>query len=105
MSIKKWHGIEDLEQRFGRMTVGMFLRAFRESESLSQAQYARTLGLSRANLCDLERGRKLISPERAAKLAKKIGVPEKVLIQLAIQDSLHEAKLKYTVELKVASRV
>ena len=59
--------------------------------------------LSRANLCDLERGRKLISPERAAKIAKRIGVPEKVLIQLAIQDSLHAARLKYTVELKAAS--
>ena len=81
----------------------MFVRAFRESEGLSQIEYARKLELSRANLCDLEKGRKLISPERAAKLAKKIGVPEKVLIQLAIQDSLHTAKLKYTVELKVAS--
>ena len=103
MSINKWHGVEDLEQRFGRMTVAMFLKAFRESEGLSQIEYARKLGLSRANLCDLEKGRKLISPERAAKLAKRIGVPEKVLIQLAIQDSLLSARLKYTVELKAAS--
>ena len=103
MSTKKWQSIEDLEHRFGRMTVGMFLSAFRESEGLSQVEYAKKLGLSRANLCDLEKGRKLISPERAAKLAKKIGVPERVLIQLAIQDLLSAARLKYTVELKVAS--
>jgi len=103
MSTKKWHGIEDLERRFGHMTVAMFLSAFRESEGLSQVEYARKLGLSRANVCDLEKGRKLISPERAARLAKKIGVPEKVLIQLAIQDILREARLKYTVELKAAS--
>ena len=85
------------------MTLGMFISSFRESEELSQTEYAKKLGLSRANLCDLEKGRKLISPERAAKIAKKMGVPEKVLIQLAIQDSLHDAKLKYTVELKAAS--
>lgn len=103
MNTKKWHGLADLDQRFGRMSVGLFLAAFRESEGLSQAEYARKLGLSRANLCDLEKGRKLISPERAAKLAKKLGVPEKVLIQLSIQDSLFIAKLKYVVELKAAS--
>ncbi len=103
MSIKKWNDVGDLEKRFGRMTVGMFVKAFRESEGLSQSEYARKVGLSRANLCDLEKGRKLISPERAAKLSKKLGVPEKVLIQLAIQDSLHAARLKYTVELKAAS--
>jgi transcriptional regulator with XRE-family HTH domain len=103
MSTKKWQGIEDLEHRFGQMTVGMFLSSFRESEGLSQSEYAKKLGLSRANLCDLEKGRKLISPERAVKLAKKIGVPERVLIQLAIQDLLSAARLKYTVELKAAS--
>ena len=102
MNTKKWHGIEDLEQRFGRMTVAMFLKAFRESEGLSQSEYALKLGLSRANLCDLEKGRKSVSPERAAKLAKRIGVPEKVLIQLALQDTLNSAKLNYTVELRVA---
>lgn len=103
MITKKWHGYEELEQRFGRMTVGMFLKAFRESEGLSQIEYARKIGLSRANLCDIEKGRKLISPERASKLSKKMGVPEKALIQLAIQDILHDARLKYTVELKAAS--
>ena len=87
MNTKKWHGVEDLESRFGSMTT----------------EYAKKLGLSRANLCDLEKGRKLITPERAARMAKKVGVPEKVLIQLAIQDSLHAARLKYTVELKAAS--
>lgn len=103
MSTKKWHGVEDLEQRFGVMSVALFLKAFRESEGLSQTEYAKKLGLSRANLCDLEKGRKQISPERAAKIAKKIGVPEKVLIQLAIQDSLQTANLKYVVQLKAAS--
>lgn len=103
MNTKKWHDIVDLEARFGPMTVGMFIKTFRENDDISQTDYAKKLGLSRANLCDLERGRKLISPERAAKIAKKIGVPEKVLIQLALQDSLLAARLKYTVELKAAS--
>jgi transcriptional regulator with XRE-family HTH domain len=96
----KYIGIESLEKKYGKMTVGMFIRSFREADELSQVEYAKKLGLSRANLNDIERGRKLISPERAAKFANKIGVPERVLIQLSIQDSLRVARLSYQVELK-----
>ena len=100
---KKMFGIEDLEKEFGVMTLGRFIRAFRKADGFSQTEYAAKLGLSRANLCDLEKGRKPVSPERAAKLAKKLGVPETALIQLAIQDSLRAAKLNYVVEIKKAS--
>lgn len=102
MNTKKWHSIRDLEKRFGVMTFGLFLRAFREAEGYSQAEYARRLGISRANLCDLEKNRKLASPKRASQIAKKIGIAEEVLLKLAIQDSLRDAKLKYSVELKAA---
>lgn len=85
------------------MTVGLFLLAFRESEGLSQVAFAKKLRLSRANVCDLEKGRKNISPARAVQIAKSLGVPEKVLIQLSIQDALRSAHLNYTVELKTVS--
>lgn len=99
---KHLFGIESLEKRFGPMSVGLFIKSFRESEGTSQTDYARKLGLSRANLCDIEKGRKLVGPERASKLATRLGVPESVLIQLALQDSLRAAKLNYTVELKAS---
>ena len=99
----KMYGIEDLEKKYGPMTLGRFLKAFREADELSQTVFAKKLGLSRANLCDLEKGRKQVTPERAAKLAHKLGVPETVLIQLAMQDSLRAAQLRYSVELKRAS--
>jgi transcriptional regulator with XRE-family HTH domain len=102
MSIKKWHRESDLAEKFGEMTLAMFLIAFRETDGLSQAQFAKRLGLSRANLCDIEKERKIPSPERAAKIAKKLGVPEKVLIQLAIQDMLRASRLDYRVELLAA---
>lgn len=103
MSTKKYLGTRNLEERFGPMTVAMFLRAFRESEGLSQAAFAKKLKLSRANLCDLEKGRKNISPERAVQIAKVLGVPETVLIQLSIQDTLRAAHLNYKVEIKKVS--
>ncbi|NUM88921.1 MAG: helix-turn-helix transcriptional regulator [Bdellovibrionales bacterium] len=100
MSTKIHLGIEIMEKKFGPMTLGMFLQAFRESDGQSQKNFARKLGLSRANLCDLEKGRTLASAERAAKIAKKMRVPAKLLIQLAIQDQLRSMKLNYTVHLK-----
>jgi len=102
MTTKRWYGLKDLENKFGSMTIGLFLRAFRESEELSQVAYSKKLRLSRANLCDIEKGRKLVSPSRAAKMAKVLGVPPEVLIQLAIQDELRMAHLNYRVELKKA---
>ncbi len=102
MSTKRFYDIRDLEKKFGPMTVGLFLRSFRESGELSQTEYAKKLRISRANLCDIEKGRKLVSPERAAKMAKVLGVPQEVLVQLAIQDELRQARLDYQVELRKA---
>lgn len=103
MSTKKFFDVKSLEQKFGPMTVGLFLHAFREADGISQVEFAKKLKLSRANLCDLEKGRKNISPERATQIAKVLGVPETVLIQLALQDSLRSANLNYVVKLKKVS--
>src|SRR5438046_2865125 len=98
MSTKKYYGIEDLEKKYGRMSLGKFLRSFRESDDISQVEFARKLKLSRANLCDIEKERKLVAPDRATKIAKVLGVPETVLIQLALQDQLRAAHLHYNIE-------
>jgi len=39
------------------------------------------LGVSKSHLCDLEKGRKTVSPERAARWAQILGYPESVLAQ------------------------
>ena len=94
MSTKVWYGLDDLERRYGHMTIARYVRAFREDEEVSQTQFAKKLGLSRANLCDLEKGRKAITPDRAAKIARRMGVAEEHLIQLAIDDSLRAANFR-----------
>lgn len=94
--------LEDLERRHGPMTVGRFIKAFREGDEATQSGYAKRLGISKANLCDIEKGRKLVSAERAAKFARVLGVPEGALVQLALQDQLREAKLALKVEVHAA---
>jgi transcriptional regulator with XRE-family HTH domain len=102
MTTKNMIGIESLEAKFGPMTIGLFLKAIRESDDISQVDFAKKLKISRANLCDLEKERKLVSPERAAKFARILKVPESALIRLALQDMLRAAHLNYQVQLKGA---
>lgn len=97
---KKYYGIESLEKNWGPMSLGLFLRGSRENDDISQANLARKLKISRANLCDIEKGRKLVAPDRAAKFAHILGFPEAFFISLSLQDELRAANLNYSVDLK-----
>jgi transcriptional regulator with XRE-family HTH domain len=100
---RKTHGLRDLEKRFGKLTVGEFLHTWRMSEEMSLREFGKLVGLSVANLCDIEKGRKGVSPEKAEHIAKAVGVPPALLIRLSIEESLQSAGLKYTVEIKPAA--
>jgi transcriptional regulator with XRE-family HTH domain len=100
---RKAFGPKDLEKRLGKLTVGEFLHTWRVSEEMSLAEFGKLVGMSVANLCDIEKGRKGVSPERAEQIAKAIGVPRALLIRLSIEESLRAAGLRYTVEIKPAA--
>lgn len=100
MSTRKSFLGKEFQKTYGRLTFGRFLISWRESEGLTQTQFAKTLGISPANLCDLEQKRRIPSADRARKIAKKLGLPEKGLIALAIQDALHEEGMRYSVVLE-----
>ncbi|CAM4423848.1 MAG: hypothetical protein LEGION0403_FIIPPAGN_02190 [Legionella sp.] len=58
-----------LESLMGeKLTLGFFILAIRQGEELSQVEFAKTLGVSRQVLCDIEHGRRIISPKKAAEL-------------------------------------
>lgn len=97
MSIKTRYTSKDLDKDYGKLNFGEILRSHRLSEELSQIAFAQKLHLSPANLCDLEKGRKIPSPLRAAKIAKKLGLAEAFLIQIALQDALRQEKLDFKV--------
>ena len=98
MSTKKnrYTSIE-LFAEYGELSLGGLLRSFRLSEEMTQVKFAKKLGISAANLCDLEKGRKVSSASRAEKIAKKLGLPPAYLIQLALQDQLKTEKLNYKI--------
>ena len=103
MSTKKSYGLKDPEKRLGKATVGEFLHTWRTTEELSLKDFGKKLGLSVANLCDIEKGRKGVSPEKAQQIARAIGVPPALLVRLSIEELLRNVGLKYTVEVKTAA--
>lgn len=81
----------------GPLTFGMAVESLRLRDEFSQTLFAKKLGVSRQYLCDVEKGRRLVSPEQAARFAKAFGHPPKVLVQLSLQDSIRESGLKLKV--------
>ena len=86
----------------GPLTLGRAIGSIRKGEELTLDECAKKLGVSRSHLCDVEKGRKTVSPERAAKWARVLRYPESVLVRLALQAELDAAGLKYKVEIEAA---
>lgn len=86
----------------GPLTLGRALAAIRQCEEQSLAQFARMIGVSRAHLCDIEKGRRLVSPERAARFAQSLQQSETQFVRLALQDQVRAAGLAMTVDVRAA---
>jgi antitoxin HigA-1 len=86
----------------GPLTFGAAVEALRVSDTMSQAALARKIGISRQYLCDVEKGRRLVSPEQAARFARAFGHPPNVLVELSLQDAVRESGLKLRVRVEAA---
>lgn len=91
------YSLKDAEKDFGPLTFGKVIEAYRLADEISQKNFAEFLGISQASLCDLEKGRRIPSVDRAASIAKKLKEPQALWVQLALQDHLNEAGLKLKV--------
>jgi transcriptional regulator with XRE-family HTH domain len=100
MTTKRKSYFEELEKQFGKLTFGELLHSLRTTSGFSQVEYAKKLELSVQNLCDIEKGRRIPSPVRTAKIAKKLNLPEKALIEFSLRDALESEGLKYSVTLE-----
>ena len=82
--------------------LGSLMEAIRQGENESQAEFAARLGISRSHLCDIEKGRKVVSPERAARFADLLGYSSDQFVRLALQDAVDRAGLPYIVQVSAA---
>lgn len=100
----KGSSASDLEKRIlgNRLTFGAAVEGLRVGEGYSQSAFAKKLSVSRQYLCDVEKGRRLVSPEQAARFAKAFGHPPNVLVRLALQDAVSASGLKLIVSIDAA---
>jgi transcriptional regulator with XRE-family HTH domain len=91
-----------LEKLVGRLTLGKAIRSIRQGEEDSQIDFAKRLGVSKQYLCDLERGRKIVSAKKAKQFAEILGYSPEQFIALALQDSLEHDGMHMLVEVSAA---
>ena len=100
MAAKKSDAMKLLEKvAGGPLTFAAALRAIREGEEMSLAEFAAKLSVSRSHLCDIEQGRKAVSVERAVLWADLLGQSQKQFVRLALQAEVDRAGLDYKVAL------
>jgi DNA-binding transcriptional regulator YiaG len=92
-----------LNQLAGKLTFAKVIGSTRLSDELSQQDFAAKLGISKQHLCDIEKGRKTVTPARAWAWAKKLGYHPQQWAELALQDLIDkEGPKSVTVRLDVA---
>jgi DNA-binding XRE family transcriptional regulator len=88
-----------LETKLGPFTFAMYMRCLRDSRGMSQVEMAKFLGVGKSTLCDIEKGRQLVSPALAAKIAKKCKDSIKQAVSVSLRDQLRKAKLDFEVHI------
>ena len=93
-----------LEQLSGsKLTLGKLMSSIRLGDEVSQVEFARKLGISRQQLCDIEHNRKTISPKLAAKYAALLGYSVPQFIRLALQAIVDKDNLDVVVDITVGN--
>lgn len=96
--------LQYLENLMGEeLTLRSLILAIRQGEELSQVEFAKMLGISRQVLCDIEHGRRIISPKKAAEYAELLGYSKKQFVRLCLQDIIDRDHLGLIVEIEDAA--
>jgi len=103
MNTKKSQEMKFLEKAAGRsLTLGGLMESIRIGEGVSQATFAAMLGISASHLCDIEKGRKVISPERAVRFADVLGRSPEQFVRLSLQEMIDQAGIQMKVNVRAA---
>lgn len=92
--------LKDIEKITGtKLTLGKLIWAIRQADEISQVDFAEKLDITKQHLCDIEHGRKSISPKLAAKYASILGYSKDQFIRLSLQDLVDRDGLNVQVEI------
>ena len=103
MNTKKSDAKKYLEAlRGGPLSFGRMIESLRQADQISQTVLAKKMHISRAHLCDIEKGRRTVTVKRAAQFAKAMGYSINQFVAVAFDDQLRKAGLMGKVHLDVA---
>jgi DNA-binding XRE family transcriptional regulator len=86
----------------GPLAFGQLIESIRKCDEISQAELARRIGVSKQNLCDLEKGRKTASIERAVKFAHALNYPVHMFVGTLLEEQLRKAGVKIKIKMEAA---
>lgn len=85
-------------EQAGSTVFGQFLDTVRRHARLNRTQFAERLGISRQHLWVIENGRQGVTPQRAARFARRLGETESPFVEAALQAMVENAGLAYQVK-------
>lgn len=88
-----------LRTHLGPVSFGEMLYSFRLTTEYSQVEMAHILGISKQELCNIEKGRKVLSVDRAKSFALALGMPPRTFAKYALQDQLTAAGIEGEVDI------
>ena len=101
MTIKKKSTYEKLLKKTGlSITFANHLESIIETDFEGKSACARKIGMTPQSLNDYIKGKRIPTPSLAGKMAKKLGYPQELFIELALSDLLKRCGYKYLVEIK-----
>ena len=86
-----------------KLTFANNLLAIRQGEEMTQVEFAKKLGITRQYLCDLEHGRRFVSPKMAADYAAILGYSKSQFVRLCLQDLLDRDGLEMRIDVQSAA--
>ena len=101
MSIKK--AVSTFDKLRGPFTFAEFMLGIRTTLDLSQVAMAKKIGVSKAAICEIEKGRTFVSARAAVRYAKKAGFSEALALEACLQDQLRKANIKKRVRIENAA--
>ena len=100
MSTKRKSAVRYLEKLVGPLRLGKLLQSIRLAEELGLADFADKLNISKSHLCDIEKGRKSVSPERAVAFADILHYSQEQFVRLSLQELVDRGGLEMVVRVE-----
>lgn len=103
MSTKKSNAIRTLEKIRGSvLTFGRMIESLRKCDEISQTALAAKMKMSKAHLCDIEKGRRYPNIDKAIEFAKVMGYSPEHFVAVLLEEQTRAAGFKVKIILKAA---